>query len=32
MGGGGGWTAGGRLKPLLGLFGLAIYESKKCQP
>ena len=24
VGGGGGWAAGGRLKPPLGLFGLAI--------
>ena len=24
VGGGGGWEAGGRLNPLLGLFGLAM--------
>ena len=30
--GGGGLAAGGRLHPLLGLFGVASYESKKRQP
>ena len=28
----GGWAVGGRLNPLIGLFGPAIYESKKWQP
>ena len=31
-GGEGGWEAGGGLNHPLGLFGLATYESQKCQP
>ena len=27
--GGGGWEAGGRLNPLLGLFGLAMHMSPR---
>ena len=32
VGGEGGWIAGGKLNYPLGMIGLAMYKSNKCQP